>query len=288
MNRENFGALRAWNEEVLWKMGYKGLVMDIDGTLYNSVKCISEPTRQAIFRAREAGKIIAIASGRPIPGMADVCRRLEFAEKGGYIMGWNGGRIINVQTGEVISETLLPEAVVPEIASLAAEYDAPVVAHTSDVLVSERPDDKIIQLEARLNHMSVEKIGSLADYTERRLYKCIVTGSDEKLVHLEQIAARHFAGRLSVYRSEPYFLEILPFGIDKAHAIDALAGHLGMTNEDFIACGDGFNDLSMIRHAGLGVAMANAQLVVRQNADYITDSCDNDGLVPVIEKFLLA
>ncbi len=269
-------------------MGYKGLVMDIDGTLYNSVKCITEPTRKAIFCARDEGKIIVIASGRPIPGIADVSRRLEFAEKGGYIMGWNGGRIINVQTGEVISETLLPDGIVAEIAALAAEYDAPVVAHTSDTLVSERPDDPIIQLEARLNRLTVSKIDSLAGYSEKRLYKCIVTGSDEKLVHLERIAARHFAGRLSVYRSEPYFLEILPFGIDKAHAIDVLAKHLDMTKDDFIACGDGFNDLSMIRHAGLGVAMANAQKAVKQCADYVTESCDEDGLVTVIQKFLLA
>ena len=83
-------------------MTYKGLVMDIDGTLYNSVKCITEATRQAIFRAREAGKIIAIASGRPVPGISDVSRRLDFAGKGGYIMGWNGGRIINAQTGQLI------------------------------------------------------------------------------------------------------------------------------------------------------------------------------------------
>lgn len=264
------------------------MVLDIDGTLYNSVKQITDATKQAIFRAREAGKVIVIASGRPVPGIADVCSTLEFAEKGGYIMGYNGGRIINVQTGEHISETTLPDGIVSEIAALAAEYDAPVVAHAPDMLVSERPEDEIIQLEARLNHMTVDKIDSLADYNEHRLFKCIITGSAEKLAGLEKIAAAHFDGRLSVYRSEPYFLEILPLGIDKAHGIDVLAQHLGLTKDDFIACGDGFNDLSMIRHAGLGVAMANAQKVVKQYADYITDSCDDDGLVPVIEKFLIA
>ena len=268
-------------------MGYKGLVMDIDGTLYNSVKRITEPTRNAIFRAREAGKIIAIASGRPVHGIADVCGRLDFAGSGGYIMGWNGGIIINVRTGEIISETALPEGIVPEIAALAAEYDVPVVGHTPDVLYSERPDDEIIQLEARLNHMPVEKINSLADYTEQRLYKCIITGSGEKLAELEKIAADRFKGRLSVYRSEPYFLEILPLGIDKAYGIKVLAAHLGLTMDDFIVCGDGFNDLSMIKYAGLGVAMSNAQEIVRQNADYVTGSCDEDGLVPVIEKILM-
>ena len=269
-------------------MGYKGLVLDIDGTLYNSGKCITEATRRAIYHAREAGKIIAIASGRPIHGIADVCERLAFAEKGGFIMGWNGGRILDMKTGEVISETTLPEGIVAEIAALAKEYGVPVVAHTPDTLLSETPEDEIIQLEARLNRMTVDRIASLADYRECPLFKCIITGSGERLAEIEKVAARRFEGRLSVYRSEPYFLEILPYGIDKAHGIDVLARHLGLTENDFIACGDGFNDLCMIRHAGFGVAMANAQSIVRQNADYVTGSCDEDGLVPVIEKFLIA
>ena len=65
-------------------MDYKALVMDIDGTLYNSKKKITAATRQAIFKAREAGKIIVIASGRPLPGIRDVCETLCFTEKGGY------------------------------------------------------------------------------------------------------------------------------------------------------------------------------------------------------------
>lgn len=268
-------------------MGYKGLVMDIDGTLYNSAKRITEATRRAVFRAREAGKIIAIASGRPVAGIADVSRTLDFAGKGGFVIAYNGGRIVNMQTGEILSETTLPADIVPEIAALAAEYRAPVVGHAPEMMVTACPSDEIIQLAARLNHLHLETIPSLAGYTAQPLYKCILTGSDKRLAALESIAVKRFEGRLSVYRSEPYFLEILPFGIDKAHGLDLLAAHLGLTKDDFIACGDGFNDLSMIRHAGLGVAMANAQRIVRENADYITGSCDEDGLVPVIEKFLL-
>lgn len=269
-------------------MDYKGLVLDIDGTLYNSHKKITRATKDAIFKAREAGKVIAIASGRPIPGIQEASRTLEFAEKGGYIMGYNGGRIVNVQTGEEICSITLPDGVVPRIAALAAEYGVPVVGHAPDVLVTEFPDDELICYEARLNRMQVRAIPSLAAYSEHRLYKCLITGEADRLAELEKIAAKEFEGELSVYRSEPYFLEILPLGIDKANAIDMLARHLHMTKDDFIACGDGFNDLSMIRHAGLGVAMANAQSIVKESADYITNSCDEDGLVPVIEKFLIA
>lgn len=269
-------------------MQYKVLVLDIDGTLYNSEKRITPATKEAIFRAREAGKIIAIASGRPLPGVRAAADTLAFGEKGGFLMAYNGGRIINAQTGEIISETRLPRETVPRIAALAKEYGVPVVGHAPDSLVTESPDDGLIQYEARLNRMPVTAIPSLADYTAHRLYKCLITGEASKLAMLERIASEQFAGQLSVYRSEPYFLEILPLGVDKAGAIDTLAAHLHVSRKEVIACGDGFNDLSMIRHAGLGVAMSNAQQIVRESADYITASCDEDGLVEVIERFLMA
>ena len=92
----------------------------------------------------------------------------------------------------------------------------------------------------------------------------------------------------AVYRSEPYFLEVLPKGIDKAQSLERLLQHLGMTKEEMIACGDGYNDLTMIQYAGLGVAMENAVLPVRKAADYITASNNEDGVGLVVEKFMLA
>ena len=269
-------------------MQYQVLVLDIDGTLYNSEKRITPATREAIFRAREAGKVIAIASGRPLRGMEAVADELDFAAKGGFLMAYNGGRIVNAHTGETIREVRLPREAVPRVAALAKAYGVPVVGHAPDSLVSEAPDDALIQLEARLNGMTVTAIPSLADYTEHRLYKCLMTGDADKLAVLERVAAERFAGTLNVFRSEPYFLEILPLGVDKASAIDILVRHLRISKSEVIACGDGFNDLSMIRHAGFGVAMSNAQQAVKESADYVTASCDEDGLVEVIERFLMA
>ena len=84
------------------------------------------------------------------------------------------------------------------------------------------------------------------------------------------------------------FLELVPKGIDKARSLSVLLKEINMKKEEMIAVGDGFNDLSMIQYAGLGVAMANAQPVVRENADYITLSNDEDGVAAVVEKFILA
>lgn len=92
---------------------------------------------------------------------------------------------------------------------------------------------------------------------------------------------------MGVFRSEPYFLELVPKGIDKARSLSVLLEKLGMTKDEMIAVGDGFNDLSMIQYAGLGVAMANAQEVVKENADFITLSNEEDGVAHVVEKFIL-
>lgn len=92
----------------------------------------------------------------------------------------------------------------------------------------------------------------------------------------------------SVYRSEPYFLEILPKGIDKARSLERLLDRIGLTKEEMIACGDGYNDLTMISYAGLGVAMENAVLPVRKAAQYITASNNDDGVGLVVEKFMLS
>ena len=88
-------------------------------------------------------------------------------------------------------------------------------------------------------------------------------------------------------RSDRSGLLFVPIGIVKAQSLAVLLKEIGMTKEAMIAVGDGFNDLSMIQYAGLGVAMANAQEIVRQNADYITLSNEEDGVAAVVEKFIL-
>ena len=91
---------------------------------------------------------------------------------------------------------------------------------------------------------------------------------------------------LNIYRSEPYFLEIMPQNIDKAHSLQKLLSSIGLTADEMICCGDGYNDLSMIEYAGLGVAMENAQPVIKDAANFVTRSNDEDGILYVIDRFM--
>lgn len=112
-------------------------------------------------------------------------------------------------------------------------------------------------------------------------------GEPEALVPLEEKLRRELADRINVYRSEPFYLELVPKGIDKANSIKVLRNRTRTKREEVIAIGDGYNDLSMIKYAGLGVAMGNAQPPVKAQADLVLPHTnDEDGVAHFVQSIL--
>ena len=136
--------------------------------------------------------------------------------------------------------------------------------------------------------METLKVDNFLEYIDFPVPKCLIVGEPTRLAELEKQMYDVLKDKMGVYRSEPYFLELVPKGIDKAQSLSVLLDKIGATREEMIAIGDGFNDKSMIEFAGLGVAMANAQDVVKQAADYITLSNEEDGVADVVRKFMLS
>ena len=128
----------------------------------------------------------------------------------------------------------------------------------------------------------------MKDYVRFEVPKFLMLDDGDYLVTVEPLVKAALGKNFSVYRSEPYFLEVMPKGIDKALSLARLLEVLGMTKDQMIACGDGYNDLTMVQFAGLGVAMENAVLPLRKAADYITLSNNEDGVAHVVEKFMLS
>ena len=108
------------------------------------------------------------------------------------------------------------------------------------------------------------------------------------LATVEEKLKEYFGSQLSIYRSEPYFLEIMPKDIDKASSLERLRLLLGLEREGIAACGDGLNDISMIQYAGLGIAMANAQEAVKKVCDFVTKSNEEEGVAYAIDRFILS
>lgn len=267
-------------------MKYKMIALDIDGTLTNSKKQITPGVKRALKKAQEKGVKVVLASGRPTPGILPLAKELELENYGGFILSFNGGKIINCKTGETIYEKMIPEEKISALYDFARKHDVGLLSYQKDHIITESPENKYVKIEARVNQMPVKEIEDFVDYVDFPVVKCMMLGDGEYLEKLEEKAVNELGDGLSIYRSEPYFLETMPENIDKANSLEKLLRHEGLTREELIACGDGFNDVSMIHYAGLGVAMENAQEAVKQVANYVTASCDEDGVAKVVEKFL--
>lgn len=267
-------------------MKYKLLVLDLDGTLTNSKKKITDRTRNTLIEAQKRGVKIVLASGRPTYGVAPLANALELNRYEGYILSYNGGEIIDWKTGELMYKKWLENDILPYLYKCAKENGFAIVTYDHEFVLTESPDDEYVLKEALLNVMKIKKVDNFLEAIPRPITKCLIVGESKRLEILEKEMYGQLKDKMGVFRSEPYFLELVPKGIDKAQSLSVLLKEIGLAKEEMIAIGDGFNDLSMIQYAGLGIAMANAQPIVRENADFITLSNDEDGVAYAVEKFI--
>ncbi|MCM1108469.1 MAG: Cof-type HAD-IIB family hydrolase [Clostridium sp.] len=268
-------------------MKYKLLVLDLDGTLTNNKKEITPYTRQTLLDAQERGLKIVLASGRPTYGIVPLADELQLEHYEGYILSYNGGQIIDWKTKECMYENVLSTEIYPYLQDCARRNNCVLLSYKDEYIISEDAENEYVRHEAFLNKMKSITVPDILDVINFPVPKCLIVGKPEILVELEKEMRQKLTGRMNVFRSEPFFLELVPEGIDKARSLAVLLEELRMVPADMIACGDGFNDLSMIKYAGLGVAMANAQEVVKAEADYITLSNEEDGVAHVVNKFCL-
>ena len=268
---------------------YKMIVLDLDGTLTNRNKEITPKTKETLMKAQEQGKIVVLASGRPTYGVMPLAEELHLEDYGGYILSFNGGIIMNCKTKEVVFSRQIPAESNGKIIDLAQEHNVSILTYENRTLLTNRPEDQYVQLESRINTLKIipMTIEELKAHVTFSVPKFLMTDDGDYLAMVEPKVKAALGKNFSVYRSDPFFLEILPKGIDKAQSLERLLAVIGVKREEMIACGDGYNDLTMVQYAGLGVAMGNGVLPVRKAADYITLTNEEDGVAHVVEKFML-
>lgn len=266
---------------------YQMIVLDLDGTLTNSEKQITKRTKDALMEAQRQGKTVVLASGRPTHGILFLAEELELEKFGGYVLAFNGGLVMNCKTGEILFQKLLPVSANPKIAKAAQNENADLLTYQDDMIITNNRFNQYVQAESRITHLGIKEVDDLASYVDFPVSKFLILEEPDRLVEIEKRVKKSFGEAFSVYRSAPFFLDIMPQNIDKAQSLEQLIQQLGIPREEVIACGDGHNDLDMIRFAGLGVAMANAVEPLREIADYITYSNDEDGIAHVVETFML-
>ncbi|MCI6671686.1 MAG: Cof-type HAD-IIB family hydrolase [Prevotella sp.] len=266
---------------------YKMLVLDLDGTLTNAKKEITPRTKAALMQAQERGVRVVLASGRPTYGIVPLAEELELARYEGFILAFNGAKIIEYSTQEVVFEQTLSPEIVPHLYEAAHQTGMTILTYQGEGIAATNKEDEYVAIEAFINKMPVVQYDDFPHQIVYPINKCLIVGEPQKLHTLELSIAKEMNGRISVYRSADYFLECVPLNVDKAASLERLINRIDIEREEIIACGDGHNDLSMIAYAGLGVAMENATDQLKAHAGFITLSNEEDGIAHVIEKFLI-
>lgn len=270
-------------------MKYKLLVLDVDGTLLNNAKEITKRTLSALLKIQQMGVRIVLASGRPSYGLMQVAKTLELGNYGGFILSYNGCQIINAQNGEILFERRINPEMLPYLEKKARKNGFALFTYHDNLILTNDSENEHVLDEAGLNDLVVieeEEFSTAIDFAP---CKCMLVSDDEAaLVALEEHWKKRLSGVLDVFRSEPYFLEVVPCSVDKANTLGALLEHLGVKREEVMAIGDGTCDVAMLQLAGMGVAMGQAPDSVKVCADYITASNEEDGVAATVEKMILS
>lgn len=263
---------------------YKVIALDIDGTLTRNDKTISPRTRDAVIKAQEMGVKIVICSGRPAYGIAPLADELRIGEYGGFVVAYNGGQIVDWATKETVYSVCLADDVKPVVCDVAKKHGFTIFTYCGKEIITEHPDNQYVQHSSRGNKMAVRKVDDFCNALDYDVNKCMIVGDPDELARFEPVVVNAVEGMANAYRSEAFFLEVVPQGVEKSVGLSNLLDHLGLTREQLMAFGDGYNDRGMIEYAGMGIAMANAKDTVKAVADYVTLSNEEDGVADAIER----
>lgn len=265
-------------------MNYKLIAADMDGTLLNDNREITTKTIMAIKDAVASGVIFTISTGRPIQGVDKYNNLLNLKAP---IITYNGAMIVTSDTREVLfSKTLLYKDAL-KILDIGNELGITMCVWAQNKLYC-NIHNHLVDDYKKLSDVSPNIIDDYDALAKSGITK-ILWYDQPDIISNVQIKLKDFLfDKVTYCTSKPTFLEFFNSEVSKAEAMKIIGTIFNIKREEMIAIGDGYNDLSMIEYAGLGIAMANAPEGVKQKSDYTTESSNNnDGIAEVIEKFVL-
>ena len=236
--------------------------------------------------AQKAGIRLALASARPSPGLFKERDVLRLQDHNGILMSYNGGRIVDAAAGKVLFETDMDleetKQVLRQLESLPV---TPILDDGVQFYVTDKNGFKV-DYECRNNNMVCTEVENLADFLTFAPIKILMSVQPEQLKEVQQQIADFLPQSLTVVQTAAFYLEVIPRVINKGQGIRDICGVLGMDTAQVIAFGDAENDIPMLRAAGMGVAMGNAAEPVKQAANMVTLSNNDDGIAAALEKLL--
>ncbi len=258
------------------------LALDLDGTLLNSALEISPSTRQSLLEFRNRGHVVTLATGRPLQGARQYAEELGLTAP----LILNNGALVAETDGTVHKFYPVDVETGRELLRFCQAHSLSCSFFVGQEIYMLRPCALSDRLHRR-HDLTVPRVAQnpLA-IIARGVTSYAVIVEPEKAGAVCAGLQSHFGGRLHIARAGSHFIDIFQPGVSKGRALRDLAQELGIAAANVIAVGDNHNDLEMLEFAGLGVAMAGADAVVRSVADYVTAGNDDDGIALLVDKLL--
>lgn len=266
--------------------------LDLDGTLLTDKKELTPRTREALVKAIQSGVTVLVATGRPWMGVPEELRSFPGMS---YALTSNGARVLDTRTNAVLIERLIEPGPAKKALEICGKYDTlqeiyfdgQGYAQADKIQLVERYHKNPNMWEyMRKTRIPVDDIHALLERENRGLDKvqALFADMEERKKAWEELSREE---DLELVGSLGYNIEINARGVNKGTALVELGRLLGIRREEIMACGDGDNDTVMLREAGFGVAMGNAEDETKDAADYITLTNEEEGVADAIEKFVL-
>ena len=265
-------------------MEYKLVAVDMDGTLLTPDLEISKQTIETINKVIEKGVIFTLSTGRMYLAAMPFADMLKLDVP---IITCNGALIKCSKTGKIYDEKIIDKELSREIIKYCEEAGLALSIYREDnIYIKENSEN--VGIHAKLDHVKPEVVEDFYELLDGPIIKIMFNSSEKyKLKQHTEKLHELYKEKLNFYFSLPYFVEIVHKEANKRNALESLAVKFNIKREEIIAIGDNFNDMDMIEYAGLGVAMGNAPDYLKDAAEFVTHSNDEDGVRHVLERFIL-
>ncbi len=257
----------------------KMVAIDLDDTLLNEDLEISQENRSALLAAEEAGTAVVLASGRVKEAMWHYAQQLGMIGREGYMICSNGAQILRTDTGEELVRHTVDIEKALEVYEFVHSKGTPVVVYHGGKIVTDLKTSWVVE-DSRLSGLPIALVDDFPRFIrENTPLKLLVQDDVEVIAELVLQLRERWGDSFHIITSKPFFLELLPIGADKGHALQYLSELLGIPREQVMAIGDAHNDVGMIRYAGVGVAVGNAIEEVKRVARVVLDRSHGDHAV---------
>jgi Cof subfamily protein (haloacid dehalogenase superfamily) len=265
---------------------YKAVFIDIDGTLIKSDHSISPRTIHVIKRLKENKILIVLVSARPLHGIIPIVEETGLA---GFPVASLNGACISID-GTIIFESKIDVAVTEKIHEYVQIFDTTVIYYEQAKWFAELKNFHT-DFEQRITStpLIVESFDRILQGWKKENSspnKILIISNESMITEIQNNLRRLYNDRLNIQTSKPTYLEIVDCKASKLTALKFIIDRYNIKQEDTIAIGDNFNDKEMIAFAGMGIAMENAPDEVKNAADYLTDTNDNDGVSKALTRFI--